>query len=76
MRHSQRHPAADQEIQKWVARQRGVTPQRARIAHCKELSGMAAASADWRQDCQRCPTEKQPTIKQAFRYFGRLNETK
>jgi hypothetical protein len=76
MRHSQRHPAADQEIQKWVVRQHGFIPWSARIAHCKELSGMAAASADWRQDCQRCPTEKQPTIKQAFRYFGRLNETK
>jgi hypothetical protein len=74
MAHSQHHRATDQEIQKWVAREQGFIPQSFWIAHCKELFGIAAAADHSRHDWQACPIDKQPAIKQAFRYFGMLND--
>ena len=74
MSHSQHHLATDQEIQKWVVRQHGFIPQSYWITHCKELFGMTGPAAESRQEWQRCPTDKQTAIKQAFRYFGMLGD--
>jgi hypothetical protein len=43
--------ATDQEIQKWISRQRGFVPERARILHCKEEFGLAVTNT-----FSRCPS--------------------
>jgi hypothetical protein len=73
MAHSQHHQATDQEIQKWVAREHGFIPQSFWIAHCKELYGVTLVAGESRLDWQICPLDKRPAIKQAFRYFGMVD---
>jgi hypothetical protein len=70
--HAQHHRAADEEIQKWVARQHGFIPQSFWIAHCKELFGLTVVAPAARHDWQECPIDKQAAIKDAFLYFGML----
>ncbi len=68
--HAMRPSATDQEIQKWVWRQHGLDLDACWIAHCRELCGLADGTE--RREGQRCPPEKLPAIKQAFRHFGIL----
>ena len=63
------------QIQSWVRRQYGWTPETCWIAHCKELSGIPVTPAWNRQDGERakpCPLDKQEAIFAAFRHFGMI----
>jgi hypothetical protein len=73
MSDSTRRTATDQEIQKWIVRQHGFTPQSHWIAHCKELCGLVNGAPE-RREWEQCPPDKQPAIKQALRHFGMLPE--
>jgi hypothetical protein len=72
----QRQLATDLEIQKWVAQYHGFVPDPAWIAHCKQLSGLPVENVRLYQEARfhPCPLDKQPAIRQAFRYFGMLSQ--
>lgn len=67
--------ASYEEIQEWVKRQFGFTPETCWIAHCKEIYGLPLRNAPNRQGRNRvkpCPPEKRPAIKKAFEHFRML----
>jgi hypothetical protein len=64
--------ATHQEIQKWVFLHHGFMPESCWIAHCKQLFVGVVFSGDRPSFDNPCPPNKQPAIKQAFRYFGIL----
>jgi hypothetical protein len=65
--------ATYKQIQGYVHKHYGHTPETCWIAHVKELVGLSVRPAHNRQGNIRvkpCPPEKQKDIKRAFEYFG------
>jgi hypothetical protein len=65
--------ATDKQIQEYVRRHYGYTPETCWIAHVKELNGLPVRTAHNRQGAVRmkpCPPEKQEHIRKAFVHFG------
>ena len=64
--------ATYKQIQQWVRKHYGWTPETCWIAHCKELAGHPVKRAHNRQEDGRskpCPANKQSAIFSAFRHF-------
>lgn len=67
--------ATYKQIQEYVRRQHGFTPETCWIAHVKELNGLPVRRASNRRGKQRvkpCPLDKQAPIRAAFEHFGML----
>jgi mRNA-degrading endonuclease RelE of RelBE toxin-antitoxin system len=65
--------ATYKQIQDYVRKHHGYTPETCWIAHVKELVGLLVRTAHNRQESTRrkpCPPEKQEHIKKALEYFG------
>jgi len=63
------------QIQEYVRKHYGYTPETCWIAHVKELVGFPVRPAHNRQGAARvkpCPPEKQEHIRKAFEHFGML----
>jgi hypothetical protein len=63
------------EIQQWVQKEFGFTPETCWIAHCKEIYGLPLRHAPNRQGKDRikpCPDERRAAIQKAFKHFGMI----
>ena len=64
------------QIQTWVTKQYGFTPETCWIAHMKELEGLKPRRAANRLSPtvrqKPCPVERRPAIKAALKHFGMI----
>lgn len=63
----------DLEIEQWIHARFGFIPHPFWIGHCRELY-LAEQTPKPRLPWHECPTDKRSAIKEAFIYFGILNE--
>ncbi|MBZ5580184.1 MAG: hypothetical protein LAP40_26795 [Acidobacteriia bacterium] len=63
----------DLEIEQWIHDRFGFVPHPFWIGHCRELY-LAETVQESRRAWHQCPPDKRPAIREAFVYFGILNE--
>ena len=68
----QTQPATNMELQKWIARHRGLVVESAWIEQCRKVVGISPESSSSDDTPLSCPAETQLAIKQAFRHFGMM----
>ena len=68
-----REPVRNLDIEQWVQGRYGFVPHPLWIDHCRELF-LDSVPGGTRRRWQNCPADKQLIIKEAFVYFGLLQE--